>query len=181
MIEKKIPIVVCVTLLIMFITGCVSVGDVIGKATSGVISDSTEGAVSGVTEEKADFKTGEVLCALSPGDLLESDFLLGKVLTPPSKETKNQAEVVFTSNGDKKWVYSLVPSHVATKEDVKIGAVLMFPSYAQEENISSDDYRKRTWHMGRVSSFDELFKGLVEINGEKKYLRWLRVPEVKVE
>ena len=184
MVKKRIPVIVYFSTLILFIillAGCISVGDVIGNATSNVISDAKESTVSGMSEGEIDFKSGEVLCALSAGSLLKSDFLLGKVMTKPSKETKNQAEVIFTGNGEKKWVYALVPSHKATKEDIELGAILMFPSYADSENLSADNYRKYTWHMGRVSSFDELFKGLVELNGKKKLLKWLRVPEVDVE
>jgi hypothetical protein len=59
-----------------------------------------------------------------------------------------------------------------------VGKVLFAPVWHRDaKDISDEDYRKGLWKLGRVTSVDELFKDIVEVNGEKYYWKWLRVPD----
>ena len=47
--------------------------------------------------------------------------------------------------------------------------------------MDEDRYRKQAWYLGRISSVDELFKDVVEVNGKKMQIQWIRIPEIPVE
>ncbi|GAB4224673.1 MAG: hypothetical protein Kow009_16290 [Spirochaetales bacterium] len=124
-----------------------------------------------------DFRDGEVLCAAG-SDPYSEDFYTARILTQPSAATKNQAEVVYVRDGKKEWVNFVFPSRKATKQDLVVGKVVFAPIWHREDKeISDEDYRKGLWRLGRVTSIDELFKDIVEVNGEKYYWQWLRVPD----
>jgi hypothetical protein len=124
-----------------------------------------------------DFRDGEVLCAEGK-DPYREDFYTARILTQPSAATKNQAEVVYLKDGKKEWVNFVIPSRKATKQDLVVGKVLFAPVWHREDkDISDEEYRKGLWKLGRVTSVDELFKDIVEVNGEKYYWKWLRVPD----
>lgn len=124
-----------------------------------------------------DFRDGEVLCAAGT-DPYKEDFYAGRIVTQPSTATKNQAEVVYLKDGNKEWVNFVIPSRKVTKQDLVVGKVLFAPVWHRnDKDVSDEDYRKGLWKLGRVSSVDELFKDIVEVNGEKYYWQWLRVPD----
>ena len=124
-----------------------------------------------------DFREGEVLCA-SGSDAYREDFYTARIVTDPSAATKNQAEVVYVSDGKKEWVNFVFPSRKSTKQELAIGKVVFAPVWhEQQKEITSDDYRKGLWRLGRVTSTDELFKDIVEINGDKYYWQVLRIPD----
>lgn len=128
------------------------------------------------------FKKGEVLCASHESrGLLDNYYYVAKVVTPATAGTKNQAEVIFVHNGKKMWTKYLIPSHKATKEEIKLGMIVFRHTWASGEDISADSYRKQDWKLGRVSSTDELFKGVVEVRGEKSHVKWLRIPDQPIE
>jgi hypothetical protein len=39
----------------------------------------------------------------------------------------------------------------------------------------------KPWKFGRVTSTDEFFKDMVEINGKPKYINWVRVPNEPID
>jgi hypothetical protein len=167
-----IPIVMTVMVI-----GCSSVKDAFSRVTGDALPEMPATEVQG----DIDFRAGEVLCAVKDVELLENDFLLAKVVTPASSETKNQSEVIFLKDGEKKWVYAVVPSHKASNDEISLGTIVLYSSYAREEKLYDEYYRKSHWYMGRVSSLDELFKGIIEVNGDKKNMKWIRIPEIEVE
>jgi len=128
------------------------------------------------------FKKGEVLCATSESrGLLDNTYYVAKVVTPASASTKNQAEVIFVHNGKKAWTKYVIPSHKASKDEIKLGKIVFRHTWASGEDISAESYRKQYWRLGRVSSTDELFKGVVEVQGKKSHVKWLRIPNQPIE
>jgi hypothetical protein len=128
------------------------------------------------------FKEGEVLCAIHEGrDLLENTYYVAKVVNPASPQTRNQAEVIFVHNGKQMWTKYVIPSHKATKEEIKLGTIVLRHVWASGEDISAESYRKQYWQFGRVSSTDDLFKGVVEVKGQKSNVKWLRIPDKPIE
>lgn len=128
------------------------------------------------------FKKGEVLCASNESrGLLDNSYYVAKVVTPATAGTKNQAEVIFVQDGKKMWTKYVIPSHKASKEEVKLDGIVFRHTWASGEDISAESYRKQYWALGRVSSTDELFKGVVEVQGKKSHVKWLRIPDQPVE
>lgn len=126
---------------------------------------------------QVDFRDGEVLCA-SGTDPYQAKFFAARIVTAPTPATKNQAEVVYVRDGKKEWVNFVIPSRKATKQDFVVGKVLFVPVWhKQDKDVSDEDYRKGLWELGRVTSVDELFKDIIEVNGLKYYWQWVRVPD----
>jgi hypothetical protein len=127
---------------------------------------------------EADFKKDEVLCLFEQDDPLTGRYYVGRVLTSASPATKNQAEVIYVEDGKKGWSAKVVPSHKADKPDFDVGKLVLYPSgWPNHEKISQDDYRFASWKPGHVTNNDELFKGLIEVDGDKYYAKYLRVPD----
>ena len=128
------------------------------------------------------FKKGEVLCASHESrGLLDNTYYVAKVVTPATAGTKNQAEVIFVHNGKQMWTKYVIPSHKASKEEIKLGMIVFRHVWASGEDISAESYRKQYWSLGRVSSTDELFKGVIEVRGDKSHVKWLRIPDQPIE
>lgn len=128
------------------------------------------------------FKKGEGLCGYyEDRGLLDNTYYVAKVVTAASSQTKNQAEALFVHNGKKKWTKFVIPSHKAKKNELKLGMIVFRHTWAGGEDISAESYRKQNWYLGRISSTDELFKGVVEVKGKKSYVKWLRVPDQRIE
>jgi len=141
---------------------------------AGITSKIPTGAVIG----GGGFLQGEVLCATHESrGLLDNTYYVAKVVTPASSGTKNQAEVILVHNGEKMWTKYVIPSHAASKDEIKLGIILFRHTWANSEDVSADSYRKQNWRLGRVSSTDELFKGVVEVQGDKSHVKWLRISD----
>jgi hypothetical protein len=137
--------------------------------------------VQGAAEE-TEFRDGEVLCASYEREsMMDNRYYLAKILTQPSASTKNQAEVLFVNSGEKMWSPFVIPSHKASKSDMELGKIVLYHNWASSEEVSAEAYRKESWYLGRISSTDDLFKDMVEVNGKGKYIKWLRIPEVTVK
>jgi len=128
------------------------------------------------------FLKDEVLCATHESrGLLDNTYYVAKVVTPATVGTKNQAEVILVHNGKQMWTKYVIPSHTASKEEIKLGMIVFRHTWASSDDISADSYRKQYWALGRVSSTDELFKGVVEVQGDKSLVKWLRIPDQPIE
>jgi hypothetical protein len=172
---KKALLIVALALVVL--AGCESVSSVAsGAAAVGSLAGRAGGATGPVMAGPADLRSDEVLCA--QGDEhnpMDASYLAAKVLTPASAATNNQAEVIFV-DGKKAWTKIVLPTHKAAKEEFKVGAVVLFHVWASQADMTADDYRLHTWDVGRVTSIDEMFKGLVEVSGQKKNTKWIRIP-----
>ncbi|AEJ20575.1 hypothetical protein [Gracilinema caldarium] len=139
-------------------------------------------AATASSSEVMDFKKDEVLC-LSPQDQSNNGrFYLARVITPASKETKNQAEVLFIEDGVKGWTSKVILTRKVEKADLTIGTLVFYPDgWQMHEKMSQDQYRFATWRLGRITNNDELFKNLIEIAGASYYYSVIRIPLEKIE
>lgn len=164
--------------VLLGLIGCGTVSDLVGQE----IASSVSSGVPAKTVAVADFKDGEVLCATDEGDpLLDNTYYAAKILTPASAATKNQAEALLVSDGKKLWTEFVIPSHKAAKEELQLGKLVLYHVWASSENISPEDYRLHGWYIGRITNTDELFKNLVEVGGDRKYIKWIRIPDQPLE
>ncbi len=176
---KRIFLIASTIFVLFIMTGCETITDVVGekagKAVSSKVTTPTK-TVGGI-----DFKKDEVLCATRDKSLLDNYFLVAKVLTPASAETKNQAEVLYVVSGEKEWTIAVIPSHKASKDELKLGLIVFYNSYCRREDLDEEGYRKWTWYLGRISSTDDLFKDAVEVAGRKALVQWIRIPDEPIE
>jgi len=176
---KKALFIVSAALLVL--AGCESVGTVAkGAEIVGGITARPGGAAGPVMAGEPDLKPDEVLAAASDDTkVLDADFLAAKILTPASAATKNQAEVIFV-DGKKAWSNFILPTHKASNAELKVGMPLLYSAYANDQNLSAENYRLNKWYFGNITSVDELFKGVVEVAGEKKFVKNCRIPNQPV-
>ncbi|MBL8967308.1 MAG: hypothetical protein JNG85_09875 [Spirochaetaceae bacterium] len=156
-----------------------AVSGALGAVTGGLGGGASSGGMTatGSAAVVVDFQSGEILSSSDARSMMDSSFYVSKVLTPASAATKNQAEVVFISDGSKMWVNHVVGSRKATKADFSIGATVFFlAGWANHDKISSDSYRKDRWDLGNITSVEYLYKNQVEIGGDLYYIDYIRVP-----
>ena len=170
-----------IALAVLFImTGCETISDVVGEPATKAVSKAKiskpEKVVGGI-----DFKKDEALCAQYDRPLEDNTFAAAKILTPPSADTKNQAEVLYVGSGEKEWTVAVIPSHKADKDELTLGRLVFYNDYYNHEDVTDDKYRKHDWYLGRISSTDELFKNVVEVKGKKMLVQWIRIPDEPIE
>lgn len=106
---------------------------------------------------------------------------LGKLVTAPTPETKNQAEFMSAGNSSKEWAKWWAKTRIATRADLALGKeVICF-----NDNTSGDVYfppdsnqnaRNGAWFVARITDMSELFKGYVLVtDGYKISEKNLRV------
>jgi hypothetical protein len=157
---------------LLVLAGCASVEL---PSLGGAVSQSADTAV-------ADFRSDEILSTTSDGAMMDGQYTLAKVMTPASNATKNESEVLFVGDGSKAWVKWIVPSRKAEKADFVVGATVLYPvGWAGYTTISAAEYRSNQWKLGRVTSTDDMFKGMVEIAGESYSVKMIRMPTIKIE
>ena len=172
---KKIVLPILTMLLAI---GCSTIEDLVGGVSQGAVGGAMSGgAMSGAI----DFKADEILAAENESNLVDNIFYAAKVLTSASASTKNQSEVLFVGSGKKQWSIATIPSHKASKDELTLDRVVFYSDFSTYEELTEDRYRKRAWRLGRISSVDELFKDVLEVNGTKMFVKWMRIPEASVE
>lgn len=106
---------------------------------------------------------------------------LGKIVTAPTPETKNQAQFMNASTGKQEWAKWWAKTRIATKADLALGTeVICFDSnnngevYMPPEN--NQTARTDSWFLARITDTSELFKGYVMVtDGYKVHFSNLRV------
>lgn len=98
---------------------------------------------------------------------------LGKLITPPTPETKNQAQFMSVKTGAPVWAKWWVKTRIATRADLQLGKeVICFDSnsyddvYLAPEN--TEMARTDTWFIARITDTSELFRGYVLVSGGYK-------------
>ena len=185
--KKKAFITLLITVSLLFFA-CSTMDDVVkgietaDKIKSSVPSGSSSAMAAATSAGAIDFRSGEVLSsAYNKDNVFDDQFRAAKILTPPSDATKGQAEVLF-GNGDRKWVIRVIASHRAGKQEMGLGKPVLYMYYnSTYESINADDYRNGSWRFGRITSTDELFKDMVEVDGKPCYVKWLRMSDQPVE
>lgn len=179
--KKSLIILIAISLVAILAMSCVSAGNVLSGALSGALSTAPASsgglATAGTSAATIDFQPNDIICSTGAGSKMETAYAVGRVLTPASPATKNQAEVLFVSDGSKLWVNYVINSRKATKADMQVGAPVFYNTYVRERaETDIDSYRKGSWYLGYITSTDELFKGLVEIAGNNYTVDFLRIP-----
>ena len=135
-----------------------------------------------VTEEPVyvDLRGKEVLCAVTNEPKLSDNvFAAATVKTSASEKTGNQAQVVFY-NGFTGYTSLVLPTHRAGAEELQIGDTVLFNEMFYQP-ITESRYRFSRWYVGRVTSTQQAFKGIVEVNGVDVSIAWIRVQDASDE
>lgn len=107
---------------------------------------------------------------------------LGKMVTAPSKKTKEQAEFFQISDGKSIWTKNFWKSRVADENELKIGKMVIIfegnsPDGVYQPPAKKDDARGGAWFMAKIVDLSDVFKGFVTVSGNYKIaLGNLRIP-----
>lgn len=173
-------VIVLLIAVLLLAAGCETMDSVAdGAGTVKGVADRA-GSVS-AKAGTVDFRSGEQLCSYTERDTVTANsYKAAKIITPPSEATQNQAEVLF-ADGDKMWTRFVLRTHKPSKAELSVGdMVLYMPHFSDDEEVTAEHYRKQRWEFGRVTSTDELFKDMVEVDGEPLRIKWLRVSDESV-
>ncbi len=107
------------------------------------------------------------------GDTEWERVTLGKLVTPPSPETKDQAQFMNAYSGVKEWAKWWAITRIATPSELKLGMeVVFFDAYDDDSTLrapeSTQDARSGSWGISRITDMSEMFKGYVMIGGGYK-------------
>lgn len=89
---------------------------------------------------------------------------VGEIVNLPSSSTKNEAEIFSHAEGKNVWSQYFWHSEIATKDNIKRGAVvLVYSSRSKPEDAATA--KKGDWVICRVNSLDGLYKGTISVTG----------------
>lgn len=107
---------------------------------------------------------------------------LAKMVTQPSKESKNEGEFMKVRDGQNLWTSHIWQSRIASKSELKIGMHII----AFNDNHSGDIYlepkkkdsaRGHSWFYAKITDMSDMYKGFVTVSGNYKVgLKNIRIP-----
>ena len=171
---KKITIVGMILFVTAFfiIDGCKKGGEEAKKAP--------EAETIEPTKKVEDYLDAGVVLALYlwEGNFYGAEFFPAKIITQATEETKGeyQIELKYENQMIKHWTKNVIfKSHPATKEELKIGMVVLYTG-GDPQPQRVEDLKHAKWGRGVILSTDELHEDIVELEGgeyRRKYKRHL--------
>lgn len=184
--KKKAIAVYALSLLAIFIviTGCESMEGVFEGAAKGLATDSVSNSSttsSSTTETDSgllDIKDGEILVAYEGSTWEKSNYLVATTLTEASDVTKNEGEFLFVFRGSSRWTPWFYETYIPPQEELEIGQKVFCSGagLAHFGPMDRESYRSSWWNIGRITELDELYKGVVKIDGDAYKLEAIRLP-----
>jgi len=125
-----------------------------------------------------DFHPEEVLFGYGGESIFECYFYVGKVVTPASEKTNNQAQIVAVGDGRTYWSRFIFKTHKAEATELQLAAFVFYPlEFPTAEQIDAHQYRSTDWDLGQVSSLKQLAHGEIEVDGTPYEIGVLRLPD----
>lgn len=98
---------------------------------------------------------------------------LAKMKTPPSVETKNEAEFMRVDDGSEMWTGNYWRTRMASKADLKIGTIVILIDLQGEGGIyrapeDKEQARTNSWFMAKITDVSDLYKGYLTVSGGYK-------------
>lgn len=154
-VKAKFSLVLMLILMVIVASGCASSVEKIAQAVK-----ETTGA---------DYLGEDVVLAafyMEDGGFSETRYYPAKILTPATEETNGEYQVVSligdfdVAKEEKHWTDNVIlESHPAEKEELKKGMIVLFTGKPAKEGLD-----QARWNRGIISSTDELYKDMVQID-----------------
>jgi len=98
---------------------------------------------------------------------------LGRMISPASAETKNQAQFFIINGGQTKWANYWVKTRIATTSDLALGKEVVIFEGDTDNDIyqapkTNQQARTYSWYMARIVDTSETFRGYVMVSGGYK-------------
>lgn len=98
---------------------------------------------------------------------------LAKMKTPASAETKNEAEFMQVTDGNDVWTKNFWQTRIATKADLKLGAVVIVLDATGDEGVyrapeNKEEARTSSWFIAKITDLSDMYKGYLTVSGGYK-------------
>lgn len=209
--KKILSISFIISLAFFYMTGCKTVDEYTGLNSSQIIYDeykdsknkkSSDSSDKGTKSSKTGKKGKSDDWGYDEDDssddhyIQDDDFFIAeeelgshqwiyvyvaKMVTPATKETKNEAKLMRVKDSKEIWTKIYWKTRMATKSDIKIGAIVICFDGSNDDGVNQppkekDEARQWNWFMGKITDTSDLHKGFVTIaGGSKVSLNALRV------
>lgn len=109
-------------------------------------------------------------------DVLKQGYIrveLAKMKTPATAQTKNEAEFLKVADGDELWTKNYWSTRIATKEELKIGLVVIALDVCGDQDVyrapeNKEEARTSPWFMAKITDVSDMYKGYVTVSGGYK-------------
>ncbi len=107
---------------------------------------------------------------------------LAKVVTAPTAQTKYEGQFMKIHDGKEIWTKHYWKSRIASKAEIKIGAIVISFDDNVVDSIykapkKKDEARNGQWFMGKITDTTDLYKGYVTVAGGYKVdVNNIRIP-----
>jgi hypothetical protein len=200
---KKICVLLIICFFVVVALGCKSdtgnyFADTLkGKATDAAWDSLTTKSTETTSEKKSKASSDYVPSDadahyIQPSDYFISDrefpnqgwiyVYLAKVVTAPTAQTKNEGQFMKVHDGKEIWIKYHWKSRIATKADIRIGAIVISFDDNIIDNVymapkNKDQARNGQWFMGKIIDTTDLYKGYVTVAGGYKVdVNNIRIP-----
>jgi len=201
---KKICVLFIICFFVVVALGCKSdtgnyFADTLkGKATDAAWDSLTTKSTETTSEKKSKATSDYVPSDadahyIQPSDYFISDrefpnqgriyVYLAKVVKAPTAQTKNEGQFMKVRDGKEIWTKYHWKSRIATKADIRIGAIVIsFDDNIIDNEVymapkNKDQARNGQWFMGKIIDTTDLYKGYVTVAGGYKVdVNNIRIP-----
>lgn len=98
---------------------------------------------------------------------------LAKMKTPASAASKNEAEFMQVGDGSDVWTKNYWRTRIATKADLKLGAVVIVLDATGDGEVyrapeNKEEARTSSWFMAKITDLSDMYKGYLTVSGGYK-------------
>ena len=201
--KKVISICFIISLAYFFTTGCKTINDYTGLNTGDIAYDTYKSSKNSDNNKSSDSDSKNTKNSKKSkndewgyGDsdnsddhyIQEDDYFIAeedlgkkqwiyvyvaKMVTPATKDTKNEAKFMVVKSSDEMWTKVYWKTRIATKADIKIGAVIIGFDGTNDDGVNQppqdkDQARQWNWFMTKITDTSDLHKGYVTTAGGTK-------------
>jgi len=95
---------------------------------------------------------------------------LAKVVTSPTAATKYEGQFMQVHDGKEIWTKNYWKTRIATRADIKLGAVVIMFEGNSRDNVyqapaNKKEARNEAWFMAKITDTSDMYKGYVMVSG----------------
>lgn len=98
---------------------------------------------------------------------------LAKMITPATKETKNEAQFMMIPSGDEIWTKFYYKTRKIAEAEIKVGLEVIILEAGDDEGVyrapeNKDEARSNAWFMAKITDLSDRYKGYITVSGGYK-------------
>jgi hypothetical protein len=194
--KKIVLAIVPLAVMAVVAAGCSSRGSSKGDMAMDVFNRVSSMNTDSITGKKSDTSDSEVAASkkraeapgadgsdahyIQPDDyFVDKDAYVGKtwmyvrlakVVTAPGAATKYEGQFMLVHDGKEMWTKNYWKTRIATKADIRLGAVVIIFEGNRRDDVYSapatkKEARNEAWFMAKITDTSDIYKGYVMVSG----------------